>query len=99
MPIISNPIEFQYLDNGLGFGFTATENFLGKELIEAATNAYQSEEILRKNKYGIIDYSPVEKFDVATSDIEAVAELCMEAAKISQVNKGRTKLMQKIGNA
>ncbi len=77
------PIEFQYLDNGLGFGFTATENFLGKELIEAATNAYQSEEILRKNKYGIIDYSPVEKFDVATSDIEAVAELCMEAAKIS----------------
>ena len=38
------PIEFQYLDNGLGFGFTATENFLGKELIEAATNAYQSEE-------------------------------------------------------
>jgi hypothetical protein len=56
------PIEFQYFDNGLGFGFTATGNFLGKELIEAATNAYQSEEILRKNKYGIIDYSPVENF-------------------------------------
>jgi hypothetical protein len=77
------PIEFEYLDDGLGFGFTAKGNFLGEELIEAASSAYQSEEILRKNKYGIIDYSPVEKFDVAASDIEAVADLCIEASKIS----------------
>lgn len=77
------PIEFKYLDNGLGFGFTVKGSFLGKELIEAARNAYQSEEILRKNKYGIIDYSPVEKFDVSTSDVETIADLCMVASKIS----------------
>lgn len=79
------PVEFKYLDNGLGFGFTVKGNFLGKELIEATRNAYKSEEILRKNKYGIIDYSPVEKFDISTSDVEAIADLCIVASKISPV--------------
>ncbi len=77
------PVEFKYLDNGLGLGFTVKGNFQGKELIEAAKNAYQAEEILRINKYGIIDYSPVEKFDISTSDVEEVADMCMVASKIS----------------
>ena len=77
------PIEFKCLDNGIGYGFTAKGNFFGKELIKAARDAYRSGKILRKNKYGIIDYSSVDKFDVSTSDIETIAELSIEASKIA----------------
>ncbi len=77
------PIEFKYLDNGIGFGFTARGNFSGKELIGVASNAYRSGKILRKNKYGIIDYSSVERFDVSNSDVQRIAELSVEASKIA----------------
>ncbi|MFC1837415.1 hypothetical protein ACFLYW_01885 [Thermodesulfobacteriota bacterium] len=77
------PVEFKYLDNGLGFGFTAMGNFQGRELIDAARHAYQLDKILRKNKYGIIDYTPVEKFDVSTSDVEAITEMGIVASKIA----------------
>ena len=76
-------IEFKYLDSGIGFGFTARGNFSGKELIGVASNAYRSGKALRKNKYGIIDYSSVEKFDVSNSDVQTIAELSVEASKIS----------------
>ena len=76
------PIKFKLLDNGIGFGFTVKGNFSGKELIEAASNIYQSDELLRKSIYGIIDYTSVEKFDVSASDVEKIAELSKEASKI-----------------
>lgn len=77
------PIEFEFLDNGLGFGFTATGNFWGNELIAAASRAYQAEDILRKNKYGLIDYSGVERFNISASEVETIAELSVAASKIA----------------
>lgn len=77
------PIDFKYLDNGLGFGFTATGDFCGKDLIETARKAYQAEDILRKNKYGLIDYSLVENFHISASEVETIAELSVSASKIA----------------
>lgn len=77
------PIKLKLLDNGIGLGFIVKGNISGKELIEAARNVYKSHELFKKNIYGIIDYTSVEKFDVSASDVEKIAELSKEASKIA----------------
>jgi len=77
------PIEIKYLDNGIGFGLTVLQDLTGDKLLDAVKKFYLSEESLRKNKYGLVDYTPVGDIRVSVQDISVIAELTRQASKIA----------------
>jgi len=77
------PVEVKYLDGGIGFGLTVRKDLTGDKLIDAVKRFYLSEESLRKNKYGLVDYTPVENINLSRDDVSIIAELTNKASKIA----------------
>jgi hypothetical protein len=77
------PIEAKHLDDGLGISLTVRGTLTGKELIKAIKEFYTSEKNLRKNKYGLLDYSSGERVSVSIPEVHTIADLSKKASKIA----------------
>ena len=66
------PIEIEYLDDGLGVLLTGHGIVTGEDINRSNNQIFSSEEKMIKHKYGLIDYSNITQFEVATSEVEMI---------------------------
>jgi len=76
-------IEVKYLDDGIGFGLTVCHDLTGQKLVDAVKEFSLSEKSLEKNRYGLVDYTPVENISLSRDDISTIAEWTNRASKIA----------------
>jgi hypothetical protein len=77
------PVRIKYLDNGLGAEFIGTGIVNGKDLIEATKNVFASAENLKESRYGLLDFSGVDFFNLSSAELRIVTQLDKDAAAIN----------------
>ena len=75
------PVEFKYLDRGIGILLVGEGLLTGQELIDALTEIYRSEENAKKLKYSILDLTHVERVDVSNAEIMIIVQKHKNVAK------------------
>lgn len=83
------PVKINFLENGTGVEFIASGIVTGKEIIEANKRIYTPEH-LAGLKYKIIDRTTCTDYLVTTEEIQDIADLDIQAAK---VNNGVTVIL------
>jgi hypothetical protein len=76
-------VEIKLLDRGIGIFIKWKGLLTGQELINTLTEIYRSEENAKKLKYSIADFTHVESVDMSNSEIQVIAEIHKNAAKMS----------------
>ena len=75
------PLKIKYLDDGLGVLFIGEGIVTGKDIISSNNQIFSSEEKMKKNKYGLIDYSKITQFEVSTPEVEIIASQDKKASE------------------
>ena len=75
-------IKVNYIDNGKGIEIVATGSITGKDIISAHKKIYAAD-TLAEQRYHIIDKSKCTEYNVTAADIEAIAQLDREAARVN----------------
>jgi len=75
------PVEFKFLNHGMGILLEGKGSLTGQELIAALTEIYRSEENYKKVKYSITDFTHVESLDISIAEIEVMAQMHRIVAK------------------
>ena len=77
------PVEFKFLDDGIGVLIVGKGHVSGQELINVLDDIYSSEEKVIKLKYTIVDLTSILTMDVSNADIEFMHIKHQKIAKIS----------------
>lgn len=77
------PIRIHYLDDGFGFALRGRGIVSGKDILCAIAERFSSEEKIKRYRYGIADYTAVERFDVSNDEIERIVQEDLKAAGIN----------------
>lgn len=77
------PIKIKFLDNGTGVLHIGTGRITGKDILEAKSATFESEERIRRYHYGLIDYALVDDFEVSGYELELVAARDKRAAMLA----------------
>ena len=77
------PVEYKFLDDGIGVLLEAEGRVTGQKLIETLAEIYRSEEKAKKFKYSIIDFTDIEKMDVSNGELDLISEKHRDAGKLT----------------
>lgn len=76
-------VSFQHEDNKQGVIVTAVGIVDGKEFLEKMEEFFSDEQTVRNYKYGLNDFTQVEKFDISSGQIFSLAKIHIKASKIN----------------
>jgi hypothetical protein len=77
------PIEMSYLDNGTGVLHVGRGVLSGKDILDAKSATFASDDKTRRYRYGLIDYSAVDNVLISSHELETVAAYDRKAATIA----------------
>lgn len=77
------PVKYEYLDNKQGVLIRATGTTEGIDLIRTMEDIFKDEVILTNYKYGICDFSDIEKFNISYEQIYSLATIHLDASKLN----------------
>jgi len=78
------PVEIKNSDSGRGNIITGCGALTGKDLLDALrAHLTLDPEIFSKYRYSLADYSEVSEIAVSSAEIEELAALCQEAARVN----------------
>lgn len=78
------PTTFQYENNQQGIIVTAVGTVDGEDFLKKMEEFFSDEQKIRNYKYGINDFTQVEKYNISPSQIFSLAKLHIMASKINQ---------------
>lgn len=75
------PVTYQYVENKQGVIITATGVVDGVEFINKIEEIFSDEQTIRNYKYGLVDYTQLDKFNISIPQIATLAKVHIEASK------------------
>ena len=75
------PVTCQYVDHKQGVIITASGNVDGEEFINKIAELFTDEKTIQNYKFGLVDLTQLEKFDISLTQIANLANLHIEASK------------------
>jgi hypothetical protein len=77
-------VEIKDLDGGIGNIVACWGILTGKEYIDALRDHFsQDREKFKKYKYSLCDHTDVKKIEIASNEVEIIAQLCKEAEVVN----------------
>ena len=77
-------VIFQYENNKQAIIVTAVGTVDGKEFLQKMEEFFSDEQTIRNYKYGLNDFTKVEKFNITSNQLFSLAKLHIKASKINQ---------------
>ena len=78
------PVTIQYENNKEGIIVTAKGIVNGREFVEKLGEYFQDDEIIQNYRYGLNDFTQVEKFNISPNQIFSLAKIHIKASKVNQ---------------
>jgi len=76
-------VIFQYENDKQGIIVTAIGIVEGKEFLNKMRESFSDEQTIRNYRYGLNDFTQVEKFNISSSQLFSLAKLHIKASKIN----------------
>ena len=76
-------VDFQHIDDKRGVLISAVGDVLGKDLVAAMKIIFSEEDTIKKYKFGICDFSRIEKFDISKNEIFSLSKIHVKASKVN----------------
>lgn len=76
-------VNFEYLDNKQGVLIRAEGEVDGAEMVNVMHQIFSDEETIKNFRYGVVDYSEIETFDITHDQIFALSKIHIDASKIN----------------
>ena len=77
------PVTCQYENNKQGVIITAVRTVDGEELIHNMKELFSDEQTIRNYRYGLNDFTQLEKFNISLTQISTLADLHIDVSKIN----------------
>ena len=77
------PVHYEYIDNKQGVIITALGIVEGEEFINVIKELFSHKETIQNYKYGLVDYTQLDKFDISITQISELANIHIESSKLN----------------
>ena len=77
------PVEYEFLDKNKGVLIRGYGHVEGVDMIKAMQEIFNDEETIKSFKYGIVDYSEVDNFNISHDQIFSLSMIHIDASKLN----------------
>ena len=78
------PVDYKFTEEKQGVMIAASGHVLGEDLIITMEQIFKDDNLTRNYKYGICDFSRIEKFDISHDQIFLMSKIHLRAAKLNR---------------